>query len=213
VRRLRVVVAVLALLVLAASSLGGVALWQRNQANEKSELAQSRALVTQANSLTSYQPDVAMLLAATAYKIVSTREAINALTSMASQWRHADRLLLTDMKGKSRIAFSPIDPMMVALTNSNGIEVWDVKRNTLRSRLDTDGVGTSVFNPDGRIIAYTQNTEQGGKVVLWSHAENQIVREIPLNLTPEESSGNLSFSSDGKLLGLCVGKRIQLLTR
>lgn len=113
VRRLRMVAAVLALLVLAASSLGGVALWQRNQAKEKSELAQSRELVTQANLLASYQPDVAMLLAATAYRIAPTREAVSALTSMASQWRHVDRLFATDMTGVSQIAFSPTDPTIV----------------------------------------------------------------------------------------------------
>jgi hypothetical protein len=129
VRRLRMVVAVLILLVLAASSLGGVALWQRNQAKEESELAQSVArqvksvaLATQANSLARYQPDVAMLLAATAYRIAPTREAISALTSMASQWRHVDRLLVTDMKDISQITFSPTDPTLVALTNANRIE-------------------------------------------------------------------------------------------
>jgi WD40 repeat protein len=37
---------------------------------------------------------------------------------------------------------------MVALTNSNGIEVWDVTKNTRRSRRDADGVGTSVFSPN-----------------------------------------------------------------
>lgn len=151
-----------------------------------------------------------MLLAATAYKIAPTAEATNTLTNIASRWRHADRLLATDMKGNPQIAFSPTDPTMVALTNFNGIEVRDVKNNILRSRRDADGVGTSVFSPDGRIIAYTQNIEEGGKVVLWSHAENKIVREIPLNLAPEESFGNLTFSSDGQLLGACVGKQIQL---
>jgi hypothetical protein len=77
VRRLRVVAAVLALLVIMASSLGGVAVWQRNQANENRKLAQSLALVTQANSLFYSQPDVAMLLAAAAYKIEDTPEAID----------------------------------------------------------------------------------------------------------------------------------------
>jgi hypothetical protein len=68
VRRLRTVVAVLTLLVLAASSLGGVALWQSKRANEQRNQAQSVTLATQANSLAFYQPDVAMLLAATAYQ-------------------------------------------------------------------------------------------------------------------------------------------------
>ncbi|MGB6165004.1 MAG: WD40 repeat domain-containing protein [Pseudonocardiaceae bacterium] len=208
-RRLRMVAAVLALLVLAASSLGGVALWQRNQAKEESRQIQSRELVTQANLLASYQPDVAMLLAATAYRIAPTREAVSALTSMASKWRHVDRLLATDMTGESRITFSPTDPTLVALTNANRIETWDLKKNIHRSKRDVDGVSTPTFSRDGRIIAYTQNAKQGNELVLWSYTEDR-VREIPLNLTPENYAGNLAFSSDGKLLGACVGRRIQL---
>ncbi|MBV9162663.1 MAG: hypothetical protein JO309_07045 [Pseudonocardiales bacterium] len=66
-----------------------------------------------------------MLLAATAYETVPTTEATNTLTKMASQWQHADSLLATGFvtrKGDHpRIVFSPTDPTMVALTNSNGI--------------------------------------------------------------------------------------------
>jgi len=138
VRRLRMVVAVLTLLVLlvlAASSLGVVAVWQRNQVNEKSKLSQSRALVTQANLLASYQPNLAMLLAATAYKIAPTREAIDTLTSMASQRQHVDRLLVTQMGENNEIEFSPTDPAIISLTNFNGIELWGIKKGVrLRSR-------------------------------------------------------------------------------
>ncbi len=127
VRRLRVVAAVLALLLLVSSSLGGVALWQFNRADNQSRLAQSRALVTQANSLIGSQPDVAMLLAAAAYKIADTTEAIDTLTTMASQRRHVDRLLVTgtatDIGPYAKIAFSPTDSTVVALTSSNGIEL------------------------------------------------------------------------------------------
>ncbi|MGH3865836.1 MAG: trypsin-like peptidase domain-containing protein [Pseudonocardiaceae bacterium] len=210
VRRLRMVAAVLALLVLAASSLGGVALWQRNQVKEENQQIQSRELATQANSLADYKPDLAMLLAATAYKIAPTREAVSALTSMASKWRHVDRLLATDMTGVSQIAFSPTDPTIVALTNPNRIEVRDLEKNIPRSGRDADGVGTPAFSRDGRIIAYTQKTEQGNEVVLWSHAANQVVRKIPFNLAPEESFDHPTFSPDGTLLGACVGRRIQL---
>lgn len=169
------------------------------------------ALATQANSLASYQPDVAMLLAATAYRTAHTREAIDALTRMASKWGDADKLIPTGMKDVSQIAFSPTDPTMVALTSPHGIELWDVKKKTRRRRPDSEGADTSVFSPDGSILAYTQNVEQqGSKVFLWSYTENRVVREIPLNLAPKESPGNLTFSSDGNLLGACVGHRIQL---
>lgn len=93
---------------------------------------------------------------------------------------------------------------MVALTKFNGIELWDVKRNTLLSRHDADGVVTSTFSPDGHILAYTQSTEQEKRVLLWSYTEDR-VQEVPLDLAPGESPEDLTFSSDGKLLGACVG--------
>ena len=71
-------------------SKGGVALWQSNRADNQSRLAQSRFLTSQANSLVDSQPDVALLLAATAYKIEETTEAVEALTRMASEVRHVD---------------------------------------------------------------------------------------------------------------------------
>lgn len=151
-----------------------------------------------------------MLLAAAAYRTAHTREAIDALTRMASKWGDADKLITTDMKDVSQIAFSPTDPTMVALTSPHGIELWDVKKNTRRRRPDSEGAVTSVFSPDGSILAYAQNVEQGGKVFLWSYTENRAVREILLNLAPKKSWGNLTFSSDGNLLGACVGHRIQL---
>ncbi len=208
VRRLRAAVAVLALLVMVASSLGGVALWQRNEATEQSKLAQSRALVTQANSLVDSQPDVAMLLAATAYKIAQTREAIDALTSMASRWQHADRLITTGLGGYPDIAFSPTDPTMVALADNDVIEVRDIERNVLHSRLDADGAHSLAFSPDGRILAYTQSTDQESKVVLWSPAEERL-QEPKEIITPGEYADDLTFSPDGTLLGACVEQRIQ----
>jgi hypothetical protein len=214
VRRLRAVAAVLALLLVVASSLGGVALWQANRADQQSKIAQSGALATRANSLVDSQPDVAMLLAATAYKIAPTAEAINTLTSMASRWRHANKLLVTDMRGSPlRIAFSPTDPTMVALANDNRIELWDAKGIILRGRRDGDRdangdtykIGFPVFGPDGSILAYTQTTEEGDMVVLWSHAQGQI-RKLS---TPGEVV-KPAFSPNGKLLGACAGRRIQL---
>ncbi len=208
VRRLRAAVAVLALLVMVASSLGGVALWQRNEATEQSKLAQSRALVTQVNSLADSQPDVAMLLAATAYKIAQTREAVDALTSMASRWRHADRLITTGLGGANDqiTTVSPRDPAMVALSNGNSIEVRDIEGNILHSRSDAGIVGSRAFSPDRRILAYTQHTDQGDKVVLWSLTEErpQESKEI---ITPGENIGSLAFSPDGELLGTCVAQR------
>ncbi|MGH3865783.1 MAG: trypsin-like peptidase domain-containing protein [Pseudonocardiaceae bacterium] len=208
VRRLRVVAAVLALLLLVASSLGGAALWYAKRADKESKLAQSRELATQANLLVDSQPDVAMLLAATAYKIADTEEATETLTRMASQWQHADRLITTGMRDVSQIAFNPKDSTMVALTNANSIELWDVKKNILITRRPEGGV-SSAFSPDGNVLAYLRKTEQGAKVVLWSHADNG-VRKIPLNLAPDEGFGRLAFSSNGKFLGACAGRRIEL---
>ncbi|MGH3866182.1 MAG: trypsin-like peptidase domain-containing protein [Pseudonocardiaceae bacterium] len=213
VRRLRAVVAVLVLLLLGASGSGGVALWQANRADKQSKLAQSRELATQANLLVDSQPDAAMLLAATAYRIAPTAEAIDSLTRMASQWQHADRLLATDVRGAYRIAFNPTDSTMVALTNSSGIELWDVTKNASRGRrVVVDGVGSSAFSPDGRILAYTQRAEQGDKVVLWSHAQDRVVRKIPLSLA-DKNANELTFSPDGNFLGACVGQEIRLWSR
>ncbi|MGH3717840.1 MAG: trypsin-like peptidase domain-containing protein [Pseudonocardiaceae bacterium] len=211
VRRLRVVAAVLALLLLVASGLGGVAFWQTNRADKQSKIAQSRALVTQANLLAYSQPDVAMLLAATAYKIADTTEATDTLTKIASRWQRADKLLATGMRDSSTIAFDPVDPTMVALTSSHEIQLWDIKRNIRRGRLNVDGkISNSTFSPDGLMLAYIQNTEQASKVVLWSHAENRAAREIPLILNSGEYTGKLNFSPDGKFIGVCIRQRIQL---
>ena len=90
VRRLRAAVTALTLLLVLALSLGGVALRQSNRADNQSRLAQSRLLASQANSLVDSQPDVALLLAAAAYKIEETTEAVEALTRMASEVRHVD---------------------------------------------------------------------------------------------------------------------------
>lgn len=150
-----------------------------------------------------------MLLAAAAYKIADTAEAIDTLTRMASQRQHVDRLLVTGMGENTEIEFSPTDPTMVSLTNFNGIELWDVKRGVrLHSRRDADGVDSSAFSPDGRILVYTQNAEQGKQGVLWFYEDDR-VQEIPLSLAPDEPLGNLTFSPDGKLLGACIGQQIR----
>lgn len=214
VRRLRVAVVSLTLLLVLALSLGAVAVWQFNRADNQSRLAQSRALVTRANSLSESQPDVAMLLAAAAYKIEDTAEAIEALTRMASQHRHVDKLLVTEAVGGSEIVFSPTDPDVVALTYSNGIALLDVKKNVLVQRIEVDVAGTPAFSPDGRALAFIQVRGEEQTLSIWFHAENQMreISRIGSESGVDFSSRSLVFSPDGGLLGTCVGPVIQLWT-
>jgi hypothetical protein len=173
-------------------------------------------LASQANSLVDSQPDVALRLAAAAYKIKETQETVEALTRLDSKFRHVDRLLVTDAAADPEIVFSPTDPAVVALASTNGVALWDVKKNTPLRRREADRASTPVFSPNGRILAFMQSTGREQTLTIWLHAENRI--RYVSRVGPDEYLSGITFSPDGELLGACVQPpdlsppRIQLWT-
>ena len=213
VRRLRVAVTALTLLLVLALSSGGFAWWQFKRADNQHRLAQSRALATRANSLIESQPDVALLLAAAAYKIKNTTEATEALTRMVSQRWYVDRLLVTGAGTDPQIVFSPTDPAVVALAGPNGVILWDIKKNTPRNHQEANNADQPAFSPDGRILAFIQHKGRDEPTLaIWSPAEHQ-VRELPSRAGPDDYLSGLTFSPDGKLLGACVGQGLPQSSR
>lgn len=147
VRRLRATVAALTVLLLLATGLGGYATVQsREVAKQSRQLARqvalvgARSLIDQAQKLADRQPDVAMLLAASAYRMARTPEAVSLVTRLATRERQVERIVATGAGQVLGARFDLVDPNRLVLYGPDAITVWDVApRRAVRHWLGPGG--------------------------------------------------------------------------
>lgn len=201
-RRLRAVAAALTLLLLLASGLGIVAISKAREADKQAWLAQSRYLVTRAEQLGASQPDLALLLAAAAYKSAVTEETAANLTSMASRYRYVTQMLATGPV--DRVEFSPAQRNVLALAQRDHLSLWDFTRKIRLRSTPALGAYDLAFAPDGQTLAFTEGFSRGGsRVRLWHYANDEPVT-LGENRDESAQTGNLQFTADGKKLAACV---------
>jgi WD40 repeat protein len=202
-RRLRQgLVTGLAVLALVMTVIGGIALWQRDLADEQRRIAIARQLLTQADAARDSDVREALMLGVAAYRLDPGPEAeanlLDTLTSTAySRTVAGDVPVVT-------IAVSP-DGLTLAEGGIDGrATLWDVSDPLLPRRLGSSltaqrgYVYDLEFSPDGRLLAAAGADRT---VALWEVADPAAPR--PLGVAPPEHRDDvhaIAFSPDGQVL-------------
>lgn len=96
-------------------------------------------------------------------------------------------------------AFSPSGKIL-AVTQADGVELWNVTSNKRITVLSPDGISPTViaFSPNGATIA--ASTDGNDQIYLVSTATQQVTKTISTNVPASNGWNGLEFSPDGKYL-------------
>ncbi|BEL05558.1 hypothetical protein Q0Z83_037490 [Actinoplanes sichuanensis] len=216
VRRLRAIVAALAVLVLVAGGLGLVAVKRGREKAEQAAVAQAGVFMGRAQQIidsTNTHKEVALLLSAAAFRLADNDQTRANLTLAASRYRFVSRLLPTE-GATWHLMFSPSDPDLLAVSEGGGrISLWDVTKGTLRKATPANGPlyfrASMDFTPDGNALAFAHNSGRESRIMLWRHATGD-----PVALRTDKNLDNtvsaLKFSPAGDQLAVCTPKGYQV---
>jgi len=169
---------------------------ERSRAEQQAQLALSRQLSAQATTLLKSQPDLALLLGVQAEKLAPTTGSspVFELTYNPALTKflhgHAD---LTES-----VSFSPDGAMLASAGDDGSIILWDTATWHPIELPLTSHEGQSleaVFSPDGKYLA---SGDRNGQIKLWDIATRQPLDYLLQGHTA--SILDLAFSPDGKLL-------------
>jgi WD40 repeat protein len=211
-RRLRALAAALAVLTLAATTLAGVAVAQRNHVRRQTQIANRRALelesarlAANAADLARSKPAVALLTNLEALHIAPTSQARRTLLALLSQ----DPRRIGFLPANHSILAIAHDPAATRLALALGegrIGLWDLRGRRPLRVLENPGRrgGTTVaFSPDGTVLA---TDAADGAVALWYAGTGQL-RRILERRGPPHPTYKLAFSADGGVLTAVLGPR------
>ncbi|MFF4741360.1 helix-turn-helix domain-containing protein [Streptomyces sp. NPDC001262] len=194
-RRLRQLLAGLAVLLTLALIATGVAYGQREAALAAQREAQSRQLAAQSAALIDTDPDLASLLAVQAHRISPTGEAVSSLYAAAAL--PLRNRLTGHTYGVPAVKFSPDGKTLATDGEEGSVQLWDATtgkhRKTLADGL-TESVGSVEFSPDGRTLAITNHDD----TVRLSDVTTGRTRIIRTGHTYPVAS--VAFSPDGKTI-------------
>jgi WD40 repeat protein/DNA-binding SARP family transcriptional activator/energy-coupling factor transporter ATP-binding protein EcfA2 len=193
-RRLRTLVAGLALGLLTIGGLAAIALRQTQLAGEATLTA--RAAELGAEALVQEAPDRSLLMAVEARHIADSPEtrsalltALNRIPEVSHVMRDPDRLLDSDV--------SPDGSLLVTGSNRGFLSLWETATGRLVDRLGEAGpaAGSVAFGPDGRVVAVNGFRGDVPVVRLWDLATRE-AQEVPM----EVPVGALAFDPRGHTL-------------
>jgi WD40 repeat protein/class 3 adenylate cyclase/energy-coupling factor transporter ATP-binding protein EcfA2 len=201
-RRLRMLVAGLAVFLVAALAAGVFALVQRNNAQQQARVAQAGQLAAQSREAAGQHPDLALLLALEAGRL---DESIDTRGALLGALEHGSRIhawLQGFDAPVNAAAFSP-DGRLLATATLRGTTLWDTTTwrpigPPLRSSQgEWEGVD---FSPDGRTLAIAGGR---GRVEVWDVATRRELREL---IDPAAASSGepalavVRYSADGSVI-------------
>jgi WD40 repeat protein/energy-coupling factor transporter ATP-binding protein EcfA2 len=207
-RRLRVLAAGLAALLLVALVAGGLALQSNRRAESQARLALSRQLGAQADRVVGGRPDMAVLAGLQSLSLArdeSTPQVPAGLITGLARLTHPSWLLTGHTDQVHEVAFSGDGKLLASAGWDGTIRFWDVSAGRLRGRPLRAGQGrlTSIaFSPDDSLLA---SGGRDGTLRLWkvpsgrAHGEPLVGHKNAVNA--------VVFSPDGRLLASAADDR------
>ena len=194
-RRLRYLTAGLVVLLVVVVGVAFVAVQQRREAVDARQIAISRQLATQAQTLVDSRPDTAMLLGVQAYRTAPTLEARSALIGMSAHGAYEAEF--TAHSGPvSDLAFTPDGRSLVTVSRDHSIAVWDTHdhhRTASLTEHDT-WLRTVAISADGSTMASGGDDQS---IVLWDLASHVRIATLAGHAGAVK---DVAFSPDGRLL-------------
>jgi WD40 repeat protein/DNA-binding SARP family transcriptional activator len=203
-RRLRGLLAGLAVVLVLALVAGGLALALRGRAERQTVVAESRRLGAQ--SLIQRDLDRSLLLAAEAVHLDDSVDARSALFSSLLRSPQAIWTARGDGNQFEDLALSQ-DGRTLATVDTHGLlDLWDAQtgRRLAGPLQGANGTyqwfaGVTAFSPDSRQVATGGRAGYGG-MQLWDVASRRVIRRLPLAQRDGDDLTDVAFSPDGHLL-------------
>ena len=197
-RRLRTVIAALAVLLVASLTASVIAYWQTRVADDRLADAESRRLAVLAEQETDVWPRESQLLAAAAWRRAETRQAREAL--LATQNQRLDAVLHGHEGPVQSVAFSPDGSTLVSGGVDGTVRVWRMPSGDGGDVLfrTEEPVNSVEFSPDGRTLAVASTDESMYLLDARTGAERRRIQHgAPVIAATFSPDGRLVVTSNG----------------